>query len=617
VSIPVPLRRALVLAVHATLSTLAFYGAFVLRLDSWHLRQGPVGYADRFVATLPLLLALRLGALQILGLNRGLWRYAGVHDLVRLCLAVLVSGLAFFGASTAWGGWKYVPHSVHVIDAALAMILLGGVRFVRRLAGEHRRVDGAPRGTRTVIVGVGDAGEAVLREMQREGRETPVAFVDDDPGVLHRSIHGVRVLGTVAQLARVIRDARAGEVVVTGAGRSSSLVERAVAAADGTGARFRVVEGGASASRLATLRHLDLADLLARPVARLDEARIRADVAGRRVLVTGGAGSIGSELVRRCLAYAPASVRVLDRDENALHLLLDALAESHPGAPVRGDVVDVSNAHEVRRAFDAVRPEFVLHAAAYKHVVFMEDHPAAAVLNNVATTRLLLGEADRVGARKFVLVSSDKAVRPSSVMGASKRAAEKVLHAAPLGPALRVAVRFGNVVGSAGSVVPLFLRQIERGGPVTVTHKDATRYFMTIPEAASLVLQAAAMAEGFEVFHLDMGRPMRIHELATRMISLAGFVPGRDIEIREIGLRPGEKLEEELCSDQETVTTPDHPQVRRAIAPREDPGALAAALDALLAEAARGDDRTVLRALSAAVPEYRPTNDAIRDVLRS
>lgn len=615
--IPAPARRVLVIVVHATLATFAYYMAFVLRLDSWHLHQGPADYADNFARTLPLLLVIRLAALQLFGLNHGLWRYAGVNDLLRLGFAVLASAVAFFGAATAIVGLKYVPHSVHVIDAALAMILLGGVRFVRRLAGESRRGSALSGGARSVIVGAGDVGEAVLREMRRAGRETPVAFVDDNPALAGRSIHGVRVLGAVGDLRRIIHETGATEVVVAGSGRSSAVVERAVGAADGTGARFRVIAQGGSVAHLATLRHLDMADLLARPVAQLDEARIRGDVAGRRVLVTGGAGSIGSELVRQCLSYGPSSLKVLDRDENALHLLLDSLTETHRGAPVSGDVVDVSHAHEVRRALEAMRPEFVIHAAAYKHVVFMEEHASAAVLNNVATTRLLLRESDRVGTRKFLLISSDKAVRPSSVMGATKRAAEKVLHAAPIGPAMRVAVRFGNVVGSAGSVVPLFVRQIERGGPVTVTHKDATRYFMTIPEAASLVLQASAMAEGLEVFHLDMGHPMKIHELASRMISLAGYVPGRDIEIREIGLRPGEKLEEELRSDDEAVTTPGHPQVRRATAPVGDPTELARQLDALIDAATSGEERATLRALSVLVPEYRPTNDAIRDVLES
>ena len=614
--VPSPVRRVLVIIVHAMLSSLAYYLAFVLRLDDWHLHQGPADYADNFLRTLPLLLVARLAALQLFGLNRGLWRYAGLSDLVRLALAILASGSVFFAASTALAGWKYVPHSVHVIDATLAMLLLGGVRFVKRLVGEHRRT-GEIGGMRSVIVGAGDAGEAVLREMQRTGRETPVAFVDDDPHLAGRSIHGVRVMGTVSQLGAVVAETGAGEVVVAVPARTAEVVERAVAAADGTGARFRVIPEVGGAVRLTTLKHLDLADLLARPVAHLDEARIRRDIAGRRVLVTGGAGSIGSELVRQCLSYAPAHLTVLERDENALHLLLDTLSETHPGAPVVGEIADVANARDVRRAMETARPDFVVHAAAYKHVVFMESNPCAAVLNNVSATRLLLREADRVGARKFLLISSDKAVKPSSVMGATKRAAEKVLQAAPKGPAVRVAVRFGNVVGSSGSVVPLFVRQIERGGPVTVTHKDATRFFMTIPEASSLVLQASAMADGLEVFHLDMGRPMKIHELAVRMISLAGFVPGRDIEIREIGLRPGEKLEEELRSDDEAVTTPDHPQVRRATAPPGDPDALARLLDELIAAAERGEADATLRLLARLVPEYQPTNASIRAILGS
>jgi FlaA1/EpsC-like NDP-sugar epimerase len=301
VRIPAPVRRVLVIAVHATLAALAYYLAFVLRLDDWRLKQGPADYVDNFLRTLPALLVLRLAALQAFGLNRGLWRYAGLSDLVRLALAVLASGAAFFAAATAFFGWKHVPHSVHVIDATLAMLLLGGVRFVKRLVGERLRA-AEIGGMRSVIVGAGDAGEAVLREMQRTGRESPVAFVDDDPALAGRSIHGVRVMGTVSELGAVVRETGAGEVVVAVPARTAEVVERAVAAADGTGARFRVIPETGGAVRLATLKHLDMADLLARPVAHLDEARIRGDIAGRRVLVTGGAGSIGSELVRQCLA---------------------------------------------------------------------------------------------------------------------------------------------------------------------------------------------------------------------------------------------------------------------------------------------------------------------------
>jgi FlaA1/EpsC-like NDP-sugar epimerase len=275
-------------------------------------------------------------------------------------------------------------------------------------------------------------------------------------------------------------------------------------------------------------------------------------------------------------------------------------------------VADVADADEVERTMAEARPEYVLHAAAYKHVPLMEANPLAAVRNNVRATRTLLAAADRHGASKFLLVSSDKAVRPSSVMGATKRAAELALAAAPIGTTLRVAVRFGNVVGSAGSVVPLFVRQIERGGPVTVTHKDATRFFMTIPEAVSLVLQAASMAKGLETFHLDMGEPVNIHDLARRMIHLAGFVPDRDVEIREIGLRAGEKLHEELLGLGETVAATSHPQVRVATAPPPDAVAVQRRLDALEAAALRGDVASAFAALRALVPEYEPTNEEIR-----
>ena len=613
-NIPLAVRRPLVWAIHAALCALAWYGAFVLRLDDFQLKQLDFDYAPRFLATLPLAVLVRLLALQVFGLNRGLWRYAGMDDLLRLLAAVLISSAATFGVVSAVVGWRYVPHGVHAIDAALALLLLGGARFARRILGERRR--GSADRTRVVLVGAGDAGEALVREMRRVGRETPVAFVDDDPAKTGRSIHGVPVAGTVADLPRVLAERQATEVVVAVAARPPALLRRVVDAADGTGARVRLLQTDSGAARMAALRRLDVADLLSRPVAALDEEKIRADVAGRRVLVTGGAGSIGAELVRKVLSYGPASVTVADRDENALHYLADVLLAESPRGPLVVRVADVSDRKEAARLLDAARPDYVLHAAAYKHVPLMEANPLAAVRNNVLATRALVEEADRVGARKFLLVSSDKAVRPTSVMGATKRAAELCLFAAPQGSATRVAVRFGNVVGSAGSVVPVFLRQIERGGPVTLTHPDATRFFMTIPEAAALVLQAAAMAGGGEVFHLDMGEPVRIEDLARRMIALAGFVPGRDVEIKVTGLRPGEKLHEELLAEGETVRGTSHPQVRVATAPPPDADTVSRGLAALAAAVESGDAGAALKALARLVPEYAPANDEVRRLLQ-
>jgi FlaA1/EpsC-like NDP-sugar epimerase len=613
VNVPLAVRRPLVWGIHAFLCAVAWYGAFVLRLDDFGLKQLDFDYAPRFWATLPLAVGVRLLALQGFGLNRGLWRYAGMDDLLRLLAAVVLSSAATFGIVSAALGRHYVPHSVHAIDAALALLLLGGVRFARRIFGERRRA--AAGGARVVLVGAGDAGEALVREMRRVGRETPVAFVDDDPAKAGRSIHGVPVAGTVADLPRVLADRAATEVVVAVAARPASLLARVVDATEATGARVRLLPADRAGARVAALRRLDVADLLSRPVAALDEEKIRADVAGRRVLVTGGAGSIGAELVRKVLAYGPAALVVADRDENALHYLADGLLADAPRGPLSVRVADVSDRREAARLLSETRPDYVLHAAAYKHVPLMETNPLAAARNNVLATRALAEEADRVGVRKFLLVSSDKAVRPTSVMGATKRAAELSLFAAPRGGATRVAVRFGNVVGSAGSVVPVFLRQIERGGPVTLTHPDATRFFMTIPEAAALVLQAAAMAQGGEVFHLDMGEPVRIEDLARRMIALAGFVPGRDVELRVVGLRPGEKLHEELLAEGETVRPTAHPQVLKAVAPPPDADAVARGLAALGGAVDAGDARAALRALQALVPEYAPANDEVRRLL--
>jgi FlaA1/EpsC-like NDP-sugar epimerase len=605
----------LVLVIHAGLSALSYYAAFYLRLDDLRLRDVGHDFSENFGKTVGLAVVFRTLALQAFGLNRGLWRYAGMDDLLRLAYAIAASSLALFAVTWGLIQPSYVPRGVLVIDAALSLLLLGGVRFVKRALGEARRAP--PGGPRAVVVGAGDTGEAVVRELKRLGRDVPVALVDDDPGKQGRSIHGVPVRGGIERLGAVVRETEATEVVLAVPPRASEAIQRAVAAAGGTGVRFRILARESGPVRIAALRNLDVADLLSRPVAALDEARIADDVRGRRVLVTGGAGSIGAELVRRALAYGPSALTVVDRDENGLHYLVDGLGGLPAARAVRVRVADVADRPSVARVFEEARPEYVIHAAAYKHVPLMEANPLAAVRNNVGATRTVLAEADRTGAAKFLLVSSDKAVRPSSVMGATKRAAERALVApsAAASPAVRVAVRFGNVVGSAGSVVPLFARQIERGGPVTLTHRDATRYFMTIPEAVGLVLQAASMARGGEVFHLDMGRPVRIEDLARRMIELAGFVPGRDVEVEEIGLRPGEKLHEELLAEGETVRPTAHPQVRVATAPPGDAAAIARGLDALESVAASADLRATLSALCALVPEYRPANDDLKRLL--
>jgi FlaA1/EpsC-like NDP-sugar epimerase len=366
--------------------------------------------------------------------------------------------------------------------------------------------------------------------------------------------------------------------------------------------------------RLTELRDVAVEDLLDRDQVQIDVDALRAAVTGKVVLVTGAGGSIGSEVVRQLAPLAPSLVIALDRSENALFFLEREIAVHHPSLVVRIRVGDVLDRSAMRALFEEHKPHLIIHAAAYKHVPLMEAHAIEAVQNNVAATRFLADLAVEHGVARFLLISSDKAVRPTSVMGATKRAAELALQSMPKAPTQFIAVRFGNVLGSDGSVVPLFRRQIQEGGPVTVTHPDVVRYFMTISEAVGLVLQAGVMGKGGELFHLDMGRPVKVVELAERLIQLSGFRPHEDIEVRFIGLRPGEKMHEELLADGEGVEPTEHPRIRVVRFGAFDAGGVRARLDDLLAAGSVGRDALV-RALKALVPEYEPQNEEVRRVL--
>jgi FlaA1/EpsC-like NDP-sugar epimerase len=442
----------------------------------------------------------------------------------------------------------------------------------------------------------------------------PICFVDDDPGKQRRKIHGLPVAGTIDELPQVVSSYGVAEIVIAITTATGEQMERIVHSCEETGVRFRVLPAEGEIVRLSRLREVDVEDLLGRPTAELDVERIREDLTERPVLITGAAGSIGSELVRQVAGYGPSSLTLLDRNENGLFYLEREILDSFPGVPLHVVVGDLLDDATLRRAISIAPPDHVFHAAAFKHVPLMEANPEEAVKNNVGGTWKLAEAARDAGARKFVLISTDKAVRPTSVMGASKRVAELLVQALDPGPTIFTAVRFGNVLGSEGSIVPLFKRQIRAGGPVTVTHPEAVRYFMTIPEAVQLVLQAGTMGEGGEVFLLEMGRPVRILDVARNIIRLSGLEPDVDIPIKIIGLRPGEKLYEELLVEGEGILPTGHDQIRvqRGDEPAPD---LVERIAEVLESARAGDREAVLRRLVAIVPEYTPNNESFRALL--
>lgn len=556
------LRRLGPLAVHAGLVSLAFVLAYCLRFDF----AIPESQVRRLGYTLPVLLAIRLPLFGWFHLYKGLWRYFSSRDLVAIVKAVALGSLAFLAAVLLVFGHGF-PRSVFLLEGLLTLALVAGVRFTARVAWDRKR-NGGRRGTkRALVVGAGDAGELLTRDLKRNPSldYEVVGFIDDDVRKGGRQIHGLEVLGTVDSLEELCREHEVDELLVAIPGATLEEHKRIFERCRSSGLPFKSVpalkELLFGEARISQLQEVGPEHLLGRESVQLDEASIRAEIAGKRVLITGAAGSIGSELARQVVVFGPEQLVLLDRSESDLYFLELELQEEFPEIDVCAVVGDVQDAAKVEAVLAEHSPQLLYHAAAYKHVPMMEKYPLDAIANNTFGTETMARTALEHGVEKFVLVSTDKAVRPVGVMGMTKRVAENVLLALADGSTTFVAVRFGNVLGSDGSVLPLFKRQIAEGGPVTVTDPEATRYFMLISEAAQLVLQAGAIGEDGQVFFLDMGEPIRVIDLAENLIKYSGLSPGSDVPMRVIGLRPGERLSEELVRDDEELVPTSHEKV--------------------------------------------------------
>ena len=544
------------------------------------------------------------------GLYRGLWRFASFPDLWNIARAGALGALSIALGLFLFSRLEGVPRSVLLLYPALLVAALGLPRLAYRY-WKDSRYDGGNRqaARRVLIIGAGRAGEALVRELLRENRFRPVGFLDDDRSLRGAKVHGIPVLGPVEKAAELAREVAAEMLLLAMPSADNRQMQRVVELCEASGLPFRtvprlqdVVEGR---SQFNELKEVAIEDLLGRDPVSLDWTAIRDGLAGRRVLVTGGGGSIGSELCRQVARLGVQSLVILEQSEYNLYRIEQELRGEFPELllhPVLGDCGDASVCERVLASF---RPELLFHAAAYKHVPLLESQPREAVRNIVLATRTLALASLRHGVSSFVLISTDKAVNPANVMGAAKRVAEMVCQAcAAGGPTRFVTVRFGNVLDSAGSVVPLFREQIRRGGPVTVTHPEITRYFMTIPEACQLILQAVALGQGGEVFALDMGEPVRIRYLAEQMIRLAGHQPERDIAIVYTGLRPGEKLFEELFHEQEDYLPTAHPKIVQARARSATEAELQSALNAMQQAVLRYDEPALERLLQGLVPEF-------------
>lgn len=560
-------RRIVSLIAYGAITAVAYLTAFEVRFDlAW-----PARYTSTVVRSLPLLVVLRVVAGHVWRLSAQRWRFVGASDIRRLLMAVITGSAVFVPLAWALGFHPAIPRSVLILEPALTLLLTTGLWLSYRTAFElsRRREVGSGPVRKVVVVGAGEAGEALVREMiLHPTGYRPVAFADDDPVRQGASLHGVEVLGGTVALRDIARRTCADEIVIAIPSADPANLRRIVQSCDATELPYRVLPGIADVLKgdvsLAQLREVRIEDLLGRDPVELDLPELARDLAGQAVLITGAAGSIGSELARQVARHRPRRLVLLDQSETGLFYLeleLRELASDVEIVPVVADVVDAA---AVERVYVVHRPSRVFHAAAYKHVPMMEVNAREALRNNVIGTWRVGAAAGRHRVEKFVLVSSDKAVRPANMMGATKRAAEiLVLELQEAYPrTVFGAVRFGNVLGSAGSVIPVFKRQLEAGKPLTVTHPDVTRYFMTIPEASQLVLQSSLLPElGGRIAMLEMGPPVRIVDLARSLVRLAGGGRGNG-SIVFTGLRPGEKLNEELVAPGERATATAIPKVR-------------------------------------------------------
>lgn len=605
-------RRPFVLAGHAILVAAAYWVAFLLRFDG----PLPPDAIEAFELTVMPLVIMRLAVFAGFGLHRGFWRHFGHRDLVCLAKAVAVGTMIFTVALMVSRRLGQVPRSVVIMEAMLTFFMAGGARLVVRSAREWADARRSGERRPTLIVGAGAAGERLLRQLSHGagvGMELrPVAILDDDPDKRAMSLHGVPVFGTLDQLTEAVERFKAQLVVIAIPRATPAELRRIVDLCLAAKVEFKrlpsmreMLQGTARHGELA---EVELEHLLVREPVVFDSELVARDLAGGVVLITGGAGSVGSELARQIARVGPSRIILVEQAESALYFVHLELERTHPEITTVPLVADITNRAALERIFERHRPDHVYHAAAYKHVPMMESNAAEAVRNNVLGTLQVAECAARYGASKFVLISTDKAVRPSSVMGATKRVAERIVLGWPELKAARTefrAVRFGNVLGSEGSVVPLFRKQLAHGGPITVTHPDVRRYFMTLPEAAQLVLHAAALPNAAgRIAMLDMGEQVKILDLAENLVRLSGLEPYRDVPISFTGLRPGEKLHEELMSSVEHTMPSGVEKIGLVQTDEVDGGATREGVARLLTAAARGDWGAISLALHALVPEY-------------
>jgi FlaA1/EpsC-like NDP-sugar epimerase len=602
-------KRVLLLIGDAVIVSVSMYLALFFRFDG---KIEPTHMAS-FIRILPLLIFIRLGVFWLFGLYRGMWRYAGIKDLFSIMKAVAL-GSAILAAVIFFLRLPY-SRAVLAVDLVFVLVLISGERFAVRMLREWQ-AERMKETKRVLIIGAGDAGEMVLRAIKSHPGSgyLPVGFIDDHRAKQGMSIHGVRVLGKMQDIPKIAKEKKIEEIIIAMPSASGKIIRNIISICEGTEVKCKTVPGLneliAGHISIKKLRDINLEDLLRRPAVKMPLRDNASYLKGKRVLVTGAGGSIGSELCRQICQLGPLKVIAMDHNENNLFYLEHELNENTNKdvklVSVEVVIGDIKDENKLRSIFNRFQPEVVFHAAAHKHVPLMENNPEEAIKNNIMGTANLVDLADEYKVERFVNISTDKAINPTSIMGASKRVAEMLVQNQKSSSTCFVSVRFGNVLGSDGSVVPLFRKQIAEGGPVTVTHPDVTRYFMTIPEAVQLIVQAGAMGKGGEMFVLDMGEPVKIVDLARDLIAFSGFEPDEDISIEFIGLRPGEKLHEEPLNAQGTVKATTHESIFVAEMLKVDGERLKRDVEVLKELAREGDGRRIAEKLKEMIPDYRP-----------
>ena len=605
-------RMELIVLAQVGVILAANFLAFEIRFDG----DMPPDYRRLMLQVLPFVVAIYTLSMWAFDLFRGLWRYVGLHDLARILWASSCGVVGLYIFIYMVGYSPQYPRSVIFLTGFLTAGFLAGIRLAVRWMREWSQIAG-PTTKKILIVGAGNAGESLIRDLQTNAKYNcrPVGLLDDNQQKQLVKIHGVPVLGKIDELMHVAMRIGAQEIILAIPSAGPQLMQRVLAVSEGIKIPIKTLPNLKHLLddhiSMRKVRALSLEDLLQREPVQTDLQELHILLEGKSVLVTGAGGSIGSELCRQIARYRPSMLVLFERHENSLYALDLELRGLYPDLNIQALIGDTTCRERVTEIFQACAPQLIFHAAAHKHVPLMEKNPGEAVRNNVMGTRVV-GEASlQAGVERFVLISTDKAINPTNVMGATKRLSECLIQDMNgRGRTLFTVVRFGNVLGSNGSVVPLFTEQIRKGGPVTVTHPEIKRYFMTIPESVQLILQASVRGQGGDVFVLDMGEQIRVVDLAKNMIILSGLVPGRDIQIVYSGLRPGEKLHEELFEEGERVEPTSHDKIKRAVSQVPyGQGKLDQYIKDLEGLLVRSDSEKVLEKLKVIVSTYVPTGD--------